>query len=732
MQTPNSHLDIVIYNLCQRKLGASIVALENYLLTSSSQSSMDELSAIRYDYQLMSDYWHRGVEDARRSEVYGQLLHRLYVLVSDIQTTLHYRENAYWQQLYLHPRKYTADWALTSVKSQLENYVADVAMLELEPEHVRESKRRDLDAVHQQFLSALFNYILTSYSWSDTVSRFYDELLLSPTIDSNDQQLIVSSVTMSLLRMFDVNKWLTLIRVYRHATDDSLRQRALVGWALSVDTRFDSLYPEIRSQIMDICSEERYVQELTELQMQLFYCMDAESDERKIRDEIMPDLMNGSRMKLMNRGLEEMDEDPLEDILHPDAAERDMEKMEQSMKRMADMQRQGSDIYFAGFSQMKRFPFFDVMSNWFLPFTPHHPAISGIWNQTRGRRFLHLITEMGAFCDSDKYSFVLAFEQVLGHLPASMLKMVDDGEAMPIPIGGEVGADERLSSAYIRRMYLQNLYRFFRLFHMRSHFRNPYGDRSDYLFFANALFAGTEIEKRVGEVGAFLLKRGKRDDAMEVLQNCSAAHQDYQYYMLMGAMSSGSGNSAKALECYQKAANLRPDSKKALVGLARACFQHGDYEESLRIYEQLLVLSPESKSYQLNAAVCLSNLHQEEQSLKYLYKLNYLYPDDVSVVRVLAWVLLWCGRTEESEKHYAALLQQESVTSQDVLCDGYCHWIQGDISSAIASFRRYLSFDDTDVEQLETALMTSDADLLMQHHITDTDRRMMLDTLVAL
>ena len=732
MQTLHPHIDLVVSSLCQRKLGASIVALENYLLTSSNQSSMEELSAIKYDYQLMSDYWQRGVDDTHRTEVYGQLLHRLYALTTDIKTSQLYRENSYWQLLYLRPRKHSTDWALTSVKSQLENYVAEVAMLEFEPDHIRNAKRKELDTVHQQFLCNLFDYVQTSFSWTDTIARSFDELLLSPTIDSHDQQLIVSAITMALFRMFDVHKLLTLIRVYRQTTDIRLRQRALVGWSLTIDSTMDGIYPEIRRQIAEICEDEQCVQELTELQMQLFYCKDAESDEQKIRDEIMPDLMNGSRMKFSNRGLEEIEEDTLEDILHPEAAERNMEKMEQSMKRMADMQRQGSDIYFAGFSQMKRFPFFDIAANWFAPFSPYHPAICDIWNHAKGKKFLHTITEMAAFCDSDRYSFVLAFEQVLSHLPASMLKMVDEGEAMPMPIGGEVADEERQSPAFIRRIYLQNLYRFFRLFAMRSQFHNPFSDEADYLFFANELFAGSQLEKRMSEMGAFLLKRGKKSEAKSVLDNCKSIGQDYQYYMLMGTMLFDGGLKSAEVPFFEKAVSLKPDSRKALVGLARAYFHHGDYNKALEIYERLLELSPESKSYQLNAAICLSNLHQEEQALKYLYKLNYLYPDDATVTRVLAWVLLTCGRTEESQKHYENLLQQESVSSQDVLYAGYCHWFLGHISSAISSFRRYLSFDDADIDKFEEALFISDKELLMQHQITDTDIRMMLDALVAL
>ena len=316
-------------------------------------------------------------------------------------------------------------------------------------------------------------------------------------------------------------------------------------------------------------------------------------------------------------------------------------------------------------------------------------------------------------------------------LPEKMLKMVDDGEAMPMPIGGEVAAEERQTPAFIRRIYLQNLYRFFRLFGMRSQFHNPFSDYKDYLFFANELFADSQLEKRMSEVGAFLLKRGKKNEARMVLNNCNSIGHDYQYYMLIGTLLSDAGLKDAEVPFFEEAVKLRPDSRKALVGLARAYFHHDDYDKSLEIYEQLLELSPESKSYQLNVAVCLSNLHRDEESLKYLYKLNYLYPEDAAVVRVLAWVLLSCGRIEESQKHYENLLQQESAIAQDALYAGYCYWFLGNISSAISSFRRYLTFADADTDKLEDALMLTDHDLFSQHQISNTDIRLMLDALVG-
>ena len=680
----------------------------------------------------MADYWQRGIDDAQRTEVYNQLLHRLFALTTDTQTNLLYRENTYWQQLYMRPRKQSADWGLTLIKSRLENYVAETAMLELEPEHIRSAKRQNLDSVHQQFMNSLFDFILTDYSWSDIMARSYDELLLSPTIDMNDQQLIVSAVTMSLLRTFDVNKLLTLMRVYSMTVDQNIRQRALVGWVLTLDSNVDTLYPQIRSQIAEICNNEQCIQELTELQMQLFYCMDAESDEQKIRKEIMPDLMNGSRMKLTNRGLVEMDEDSLEDILHPEAAEHDMEKMEQSMKRMADMQRQGSDIYYAGFSQMKRFPFFNDLSNWFMPFNPHHPAVCEIWNHTKAKKFLQGITHIGAFCDSDKYSFVLAFEQVLAHMPESMLKMVEEGEAVPMPIGGEVATEEQNSAAFIRRMYLQNLFRFFRLYSVRREFHNPFADIEKYLFFAKAPFTSDEMSTRRYEVVSFLIKRQRYNDANDVLE--SNVNYDYQYCMLSAHVSQFIFEERKwSLEhsLYSVALNVKPGDRKAMAGLARALYAQEEYGEALELYQKLLEGKPDSKNYMLNTAICMVNIRETEKALKLLYKLNYLYPDDNNVNIALAWALTIEARYDDALKLYEPLVAQEQPIADAFLNYGYCLWFMGRIDEAAKSFRRFLSLEDNAREKLEKAFLKSDYDVLSMHQITDSEIQMMLDVATA-
>lgn len=356
-------------------------------------------------------------------------------------------------------------------------------------------------------------------------------LLISPTVDSNDQQLLVSAVTLSLLNQYDIVKFRVLVNVYRRSQEVAVQQRALVGWALSLKESVREIYPEQEELVTSLLSSKTVCEELTELQMQLVYCLNAEKDTNTIQQEIMPDLIKNNNLKIGPFSIEEREDDPMEDILHPEASEQRMEKMESTFGRMMDMQKQGSDIYFGGFSQMKRFPFFYDISNWFVPFYLQHPDIKHFVDRMKGNMFVERLTKMGPFCNSDKYSFIIAFQQVLEHIPESLRKMMERGEATM----GEVPVDELNTTAFIRRAYLMDLYRFYRLYPSRNEFVNPFNTTSVDLgaceFFSLWLFKGSPLEPYKDQVVRLLKRKKMKEPAMRLLDSYSDDHRSIQYYI---------------------------------------------------------------------------------------------------------------------------------------------------------------------------------------------------------
>ena len=128
--------------------------------------------------------------------------------------------------------------------------------------------------------------------------------------------------------------------------------------------------------------------------------------------------------------------------------------------------------------------------------------------------------------------------------------------------------------------------------------------------------------------------------------------------------------------------------------------------------------------------MCLINLQRSNEALKMLYKLNYLYPDDQSVNRVLAWAFTLNGKYEQADKLFSQLLAEEKPQPADMLNYGYCLWLSGNIVNAIGMFRQFIGTQGDDDINIEKEFMHgSEHELLLQHGITDTDIRLMLDAI---
>jgi tetratricopeptide (TPR) repeat protein len=674
MKSLDHSLEPVFRQIREGNCGMAIAELEVYLSAWPDGQTTDRLNVLKEEYELMAGYWRKGVDDPQRQEQYQRLLQQVYLIFANIAMYRRLQASSFLVAIHQSARKQVRNWSLSAIRHEMENFVSEIAMLEFEAENKRKEKSRALYKAHQQQVNMLFNYIVTSRMWTNSVGKGFTELLLSPTIDNIDQQLIVSAITISLMSQFDIVKFRLLTDVYRQATDEHVRQRALVGWVFSLDDTMSIVYPEQQTIVDDLLQSDAVCQELTELQMQLLLTLNAEKDNDIIRNEIMPDLMKNDAFQITRNGIEEVEEDPLEDVLHPDASERRMEQLEASMQRMIDMQKQGSDVYFGGFAQMKRYPFFYDMSNWLVPFYIDHPDIAQFVDRLEFQRFVRSILSKGPFCNSDKYSFVIASMEVLSRLPASIRDVIRNNEASL----GELALGENQTSAYLRRIYLMDLYRFFRLFPNRAALNNPFEDSTqeyDTLnFFSYVFFAGTQLDAQKHSVVRMMKKYQFDKMAKNMLIAIPRRYRDAQYYIWA--------------EQYENAVEVDPSNEQALSGAARHAFKNSEYDKANDYYDRLLLLFPGKKNYMLNKAVCLVRLEDYEEALKLLYELDYEYADDVNVQRVLAWTLTCDSRLEQAAAIYEQLMTGEKVIAEDHLNYGYCLWVMGRIDDAAEHFRK--------------------------------------------
>ena len=206
-------------------VGKALKEMSAYLMAWPQVQTQERLQVIKKDYDLMVDYWRKGMDDPQQEEQYQLLLQRIYVLYANVSIHHRMKASAYLTGLYNLVRQYRKNWSVVDIRHEMENYVSDVAMLELELEHQREERSDVLHKAHRQEMNHLFNFVLTSRMWTDGVGRSFTDLLLSPTVDSIDQQLLVSAISLSLWMQFDIVKFRLLTEVYRRSHDEYVTVR---------------------------------------------------------------------------------------------------------------------------------------------------------------------------------------------------------------------------------------------------------------------------------------------------------------------------------------------------------------------------------------------------------------------------------------------------------------------------------------------------------------------------
>ncbi len=715
----------LLANILQEKnLGHAIKELLAMRIAEPLLVDCQEMESLERDYGLMCDFMLQGYPDSQRETMYLHLLRKAYRLAHNSLIRMQ-RSSANGTIAAAWGRTRKVDMSHEAIKRGLESFVQDQAILSLNPDG-GEQKAKEIHRRHAIFMKNLFDSLVASLTWSDGEAEFFTQMVLSPTIDVMDARHIVSAITLSMINAFDVNKSQSLAAIYKQGQDEALRQRALVGFALSLTQQDFSIFPKLAEVVNDLCSDEETCKQLLELQIQVFYCINTDNDSKEIQKNIMPTIIKNNNFRITRFGIEEKEEDPLQDILHPDESEKAMEELEQSFQKMRAMQQQGADIYYGGFSQMKNFPFFNTLSNWFVPFYIENPELENVTKAFADTRMLQLLLDIGPFCDSDKYSFAFAMSSVINRLPKNMREMLDSEEAL-----SSYSSETDLSSpAYLRRMYLQDLYRFFRVCQSKGDFHNPfdYSNGMERFFFVNTIFAKTPLQDEFVKLERFLLKR-KQYLALEKMLITYPDNESIEYLMMRAVVAvQCHGDYLLASGFYRLVLDQEPSHEKALRGVAQAYFNQGKFAEAEELYGQLVSLFPDNHRYALSHSIAQINNHHADEGVKTLYRLDYQNPDDMQVKRALGWGLMFEGDGKQAVHVYGQVLASDSVVPSDYLNMGYAHWLMGNVEQARDSFRQFLSVRKSEGDDKDgiSAMFKEDSSLLDANNIGLADRAIMV------
>lgn len=643
-----------------------------------------ELSGIIATYDALLDYFNQGAEDTERDRVYRQLVgHAL--MIADRCT------------IATHAAKEMPYYTAQSRAARRESLHVYQLQLEAFGEGIRNTRgaeeMKQLAATHDRQLNSLFTDLWTGGAWNAAMAAEVDKLLLSSTITEGDQCTIVSALTLSLLRMFDPLKLLFLCDAYYHSKA-TVSTRALVGIVITCYCWADRIgyYSEVEARLGLLTDDPVFAAQVCDVILQFTRSADTEEINRKMREEIIPELMKNPKLRRMP-GITKEDSDDI----NPDWEQWMHESgLEESMREITEWQMEGADVNMSTFSQLKRYPFFYMICNWFRPFDVWQADMLGIVGNDSSSPIAKMILQSNFMCDSDKYSFCYAIREIPQMQRDAMMAQLEEQNAalkenadMP-----DLKRMSRQTTQSLIRQYVQNLYRFFKLFPNVQEFDDPFQPFAYCISSDNPLCGCVTAEserlfKLIGlnikrkdywlAIGYFSLLEEWHPDCMEAtqLQQLGLCYQKY-------------GLHEEAIEAYVKADILHPDSYWTVLHLAQCYRAVSDNANALKYYEIAESLKPDNLSLTFHIAEILREEGEFEKALPRLHKIDYHHPESLKSVRLLAECNLFAHRYEQAAKYYERMMTEhvEELTDTDWRYAGYNYWMLGKRDSCFGCLLR--------------------------------------------
>ena len=412
----------IIELLDQRRLKEALIQLQALASEIEDWQLSADIENLATTYTYMLQYASQGMKDPERPKMYHLLRRKTYKLTDKAEFLRACKRNSGHFADKCRRMRQNPPHTFQELCIGLETLSEDLAIagLPIGEESGQADAQKDLFLRHEQMTDELFDKIWTSTQWTEEEFQQANAFLSSLLISANDLAVMVSAVTLSSLRLFDNRKFQFLLNTYQTSTDILVNQRALIGIALIAyyQEKRLSLYPDLLAALSLLGESKSTSENMLIIQTLLLLSRETEKIEKKMREEIIPQMM---RTPGINKpDLKIIDIEELEDK-NPEWS-KNMAQIEKSIRELGELQMEGADTYMSTFAQLKGYPFFRQAAHWFYPFDKQMPEISSLFQHEKDgqKSLMSLMMDSPIFCNSDKYSFCLT----LFNLPAQQREML--------------------------------------------------------------------------------------------------------------------------------------------------------------------------------------------------------------------------------------------------------------------------------------------------------------------
>lgn len=691
----------------------------------------DRLDSLLETYRNILKHSFAAAHDPEREKVYHYLIRSLLeladelkeILLTDARSNNTYQiKNALLRERRLERREALAYLEQLTFDKQLSGLLKEV--------NVGDSSQMPL---REEALIKIFNIIWLTDKYSDAEIELLNAACDSEKLPWHDKALVVSALTLSLLRYFDVSKFMILFR-FAEKKEELVWERAMVGLFvafLKYNDRF-YLYPVLEEKTLAFREFPDIEKHIEAIVIQFTKSKETEKVRRKWEEEIMPAMLK-MRPKIEEKlELDQIFKEEFGEEKNPDweTVFEDAPGLLDKLQEFTEMQLEGMDVFMSAFSQLKGFPFFREISNWFVPFYFENEAIQTGMGSGSGQTDLGPLVqklENSYFmCNSDKYSFCLNLSLVPEQQKAMMMNMLSN----EMSSFSEIEQDESLLNSFaatksIYTQYFQDLYRFFKI--------HPWRQEVDDIFdlgvdlydtaFVKHLVSGQKTIRNIAEL--FFDKKFYSDALKVYLGMLGNDKSNIELFEKIAYCYEKEGQFDKAYDYYLRADLIDSDRPWIMRKLAFCSKYLNHWEDALRYYRQVEKAEPDDLKVQANIGQCLVHLERYEEALDYYFKIEVLAPENHRIRRPLAWCSFLIGKLQTAQDYLERLLANDPANPHDLENLGHVLWCQGKADEALKCYRQSLermgSFTDF------KASFNEDRKHLEKFGISQFDMDLMLD-----
>ena len=715
----------IFEHLDNRQLALALKHLRTMVDGTTQWDMKEAFNRLDTSYGYLLQYLSQGVSDPQRDTILSQIFAEVYELTDKTVIALAAEQSTHL--FYLRHQEYSG----RSLEAMLTEYKAEHSKSALiNPDDINTTVSINILKRCEAIESDIFNKVWSSFPIENADIDVLASALRDNELPSHLKSLILSALMLGLTKFFDAPKLKLLIDSYTFIDDDEPKLRALINAVIILYLYRNRInyYSDLLSSLDEIKKLPSFTSDMQLIFTRLIHSRNTDNISRKMREGIMPELQKMSpdlfnKIKGKSPGtinIDEIEENPQwQEWL-------DKSGITKKLEEFNEIQLEGGDVFISTFSKLKSYPFFNTLSNWFLPY---HDNCSAVTTAFGGKKhpLTALFKVMPILCDSDKYSMLLS----IASAPESQRNMMFSQFEAQREQFQDLQSEEAQSVIKMRDIivnrYIQDLYRFFKLYSRRREFKSIF-DTSINLTEVYCLKEYLSDTPTLSVIAEFYFKNGFYNDAITFYRRMVANHDANPHvYQKIAYAYQSLGKYREALKNYSRYELVDSSDAWNTRQMAQCYRSLREIDKAIECYNRALEMSPQSVNLCLNLGHCYLDKGDYDNALHQYYKADFMPKAKHRAWRPIAWCSFLTGKHEQAVNYYEKIINDDTPTSQDYLNYGHLLQSMGRIAEAIEKYRKSLAMENTD-EEAFAQLYVADAKYMVNKlGVSPGDYALLLD-----